>query len=196
MLSNWLLGGCPFVQFFSHNFTWRLLSFWNRRKVASISGDCRRALDICRRATEIAESDCSGKKVMVSMLHVQRAFNEMITNPKVLAIKGCSKYEKFFLQAVEAEVGVRRFFLFNSRSQGQFSRIQILEISLKNFRDFWRIRIRENRPWSELLFWLPSRLDSYLLCRSKINLIICANFLKCSPHCKLKCRTLWQLTHL
>lgn len=75
------------------------------RKVASISGDCRRALDICRRATEIAESDCSGKRVMVSMLHVQKAFNEMITNPKVLAIKGCSKYEKFFLQAVEAEVG-------------------------------------------------------------------------------------------
>ncbi|KAG4077249.1 hypothetical protein HA402_009878 [Bradysia odoriphaga] len=74
------------------------------RKVASISGDCRRALDICRRATEIAETDCSGKRVMVSMLHVQKAFNEMITNPKVLAIKGCSKYEKLFLQAVEAEV--------------------------------------------------------------------------------------------
>lgn len=74
------------------------------RKVASISGDCRRALDICRRATEIAESSCDGKKVMVSMMHVQRAFNEMITNPKVLAIKGCSKYEKLFLQAVEAEV--------------------------------------------------------------------------------------------
>ncbi|KAJ6637611.1 Origin recognition complex subunit 1, partial [Pseudolycoriella hygida] len=73
-------------------------------KVASISGDCRRALDICRRASEIAEADCAGKNVMVSMLHVQKAFNEMITNVKVLAIQQCSKYEQFFLQAVEAEV--------------------------------------------------------------------------------------------
>ncbi|KAJ6643974.1 Origin recognition complex subunit 1, partial [Pseudolycoriella hygida] len=74
------------------------------RKVASISGDCRRALDICRRASEIAEADCAGKNVMVSMLHVQKAFNEMITNVKVLAIQQCSKHEQFFLQAVEAEV--------------------------------------------------------------------------------------------
>ena len=29
------------------------------RKVASLSGDARRALDICRRATEIAESEGS-----------------------------------------------------------------------------------------------------------------------------------------
>lgn len=80
------------------------------RKVASISGDCRRALDICRRSTEIAESECSGKQITVSMLHVQKAITEMITNPKVRAIKGCSKYEKFFLQAVQAEV--KYFFLF------------------------------------------------------------------------------------
>lgn len=96
-------GNCQFSRKIVHNFE-RFFFAENFRKVASISGDCRRALDICRRATEIAESDCSGKKVMVSMLHVQKAFNEMITNPKVLAIKGCSKYEKLFLQAVEAEV--------------------------------------------------------------------------------------------
>lgn len=66
-------------------------------------------MDICRRATEIAEGDCTEKKVMVTMLHVQKAFNEMITNPKVIAIKGCSKHEKFFLQAVAAEVS--RYFI-------------------------------------------------------------------------------------
>lgn len=85
-------------------FDFDLFVFEYFRKVASISGDCRRALDMCRRAIEIAESDCSGQKVMVSMMHVQRAFDEMITNPKVLAIKGCSRYEKLFLQAVVSEV--------------------------------------------------------------------------------------------
>lgn len=78
-----------------------LVSF---RKVASISGDCRRALDICRRAAEIAEKDCVGRKIVVSMAHVVKTFDEMISNPKVVAIKGCSKYEKLFLQAVAAEV--------------------------------------------------------------------------------------------
>lgn len=75
------------------------------RKVASVSGDCRRALDICRRAIEIAETTAkSAADVLVSMVHVQQAFTEMISSSKVQAIKGCSKMEQFFLQAVEAEV--------------------------------------------------------------------------------------------
>lgn len=75
------------------------------RKVASISGDCRRALDICRRAVEIGEKDClDGKEIIVTMSHVVQAFDEMICNPKVIAIKGCSKYERLFLQAVVGEV--------------------------------------------------------------------------------------------
>lgn len=105
MLCNWLPGEIYCLSVEKCGFVERMDFIYFYRKVASISGDCRRALDICRRATEIAEADCRGKRVMVSMLHVQKAFNEMITNPKVLAIKGCSKYEKFFLQAVEAEVG-------------------------------------------------------------------------------------------
>lgn len=108
------------------------------RKVASISGDCRRALDICRRSTEIAESACSGKKVMVSMLHVQQAFNEMITNIKVIAIKGCSKYEKFFLQAVEAEVCfIDRLVLFGPHSQRndvQRLTFQLIQLGRTNWR--------------------------------------------------------------
>ncbi|KAH8415925.1 hypothetical protein KR222_003908 [Zaprionus bogoriensis] len=71
------------------------------RKVAAVSGDARRALDICRRATEIADIPSAG---CVSMLHVQQALAEMIASAKVQAIKNCSRLEQIFLQAVAAEV--------------------------------------------------------------------------------------------
>lgn len=76
------------------------------RKVASVSGDARRALDICRRATEVAELDSKATDTnqLVTMVHVQRAVQEMIASVKVLAIKSFSKLEQIFLQAVAAEV--------------------------------------------------------------------------------------------
>lgn len=76
------------------------------RKVAALSGDARRALDICRRSSEIAEIESKeeNKKAMVSMQHVQKALNEMISCTKVKAVKACSKFEKYFLQAVCMEV--------------------------------------------------------------------------------------------
>merc|ERR1711936_792363 len=54
------------------------------RKVAGLSGDARRALDICRRATEMAEAQ--GLKVMVSEFHrtgveetsINAVFREML----------------------------------------------------------------------------------------------------------------------
>ena len=98
------------------------------RKVSSLSGDARRALDICRRATEIAQrehatlknnrsenlqsikSTKSPKKslpkhndeedLMVGMSHVTQAHKEMFCSPKILAIRCCSKFEKFFLQTL------------------------------------------------------------------------------------------------
>ncbi|XP_034477739.1 origin recognition complex subunit 1 [Drosophila innubila] len=75
------------------------------RKVAAVSGDARRALDICRRATEIADTveDQPAAKC-VNMLHVQQALAEMIASAKVQAIKNCSRLEQIFLQAVAAEV--------------------------------------------------------------------------------------------
>ncbi|KAK0180636.1 hypothetical protein PV327_002999 [Microctonus hyperodae] len=71
------------------------------RKVAAVSGDARRALDICRRATEIAEYDQSK---IVSMEHVHQALMEMIANTKVRAIIHCSEMEKVFLQAVCGDI--------------------------------------------------------------------------------------------
>uniref|UniRef100_A0A182HQL5 Origin recognition complex subunit 1 n=1 Tax=Anopheles arabiensis TaxID=7173 RepID=A0A182HQL5_ANOAR len=76
------------------------------RKVAAVSGDARRALDICRRATELADDQArkSNESVTVSMMHVQQALTEMITSAKVKTIRSCSRLEQLFLQAVTAEV--------------------------------------------------------------------------------------------
>lgn len=76
------------------------------RKVAAVSGDARRALDICRRATEIADTADAqpGGMKCVTMMHVQQALAEMIASAKVQAIKNCSRLEQIFLQAVAAEV--------------------------------------------------------------------------------------------
>nr|XP_031842577.1 origin recognition complex subunit 1 isoform X1 [Nomia melanderi] len=71
------------------------------RKVSAVSGDARRALDICRRAMEIAESR---NAETISLQDVTEAVSEMIASPKVQAIKHCSKMEQVFLQAISAEV--------------------------------------------------------------------------------------------
>lgn len=77
------------------------LNLFINRKVASVSGDARRALDICRRATEIAEDN--GNE-MVTMKDVNQALSEMIANVKVQAIKHCSLMEQYFLKAICTEV--------------------------------------------------------------------------------------------
>ena len=62
-------------------------------KVAAVSGDVRRALDICRRATEIAELERVGigkkrKRVgLVNMQHLQQSIQELCSNSKIKAIK-------------------------------------------------------------------------------------------------------------
>ncbi|XP_063794955.1 origin recognition complex subunit 1 isoform X2 [Pseudophryne corroboree] len=74
------------------------------RKVAALSGDARRCLDICRRATEICEF--SGKKnesPIVKMPHVIEALDEMFSSPYVMAIRSSSVLEQAFLRAVIAE---------------------------------------------------------------------------------------------
>jgi len=70
-------------------------------KVSAVSGDARRALDICRRATEITELRDG---TTITMHDVNEALSEMIANPKVQAIRHCSKFEQIFLQAVCVEV--------------------------------------------------------------------------------------------
>ncbi|XP_075802977.1 origin recognition complex subunit 1 [Microtus pennsylvanicus] len=75
------------------------------RKVAALSGDARRCLDICRRATEICElsrqpGDSPG---LVTVAHLMEAIDEMFSSPYITAIKNCSLVEQGFLRAIIAE---------------------------------------------------------------------------------------------
>ena len=63
-------------------------------QVAAVSGDARRALDICRRATELAAQDhqSSGRgrtssSAAVNTSHINRAVQEMFSSPKIVAIR-------------------------------------------------------------------------------------------------------------
>lgn len=72
--------------------------------MAALSGDARRALDICRRATEIAEQQQTGKADgYVVMTHVDAAIQEMFSSPKIVAIRSTSQQEQIFLRALVAE---------------------------------------------------------------------------------------------
>lgn len=61
-------------------------------QVAALSGDARRALDICRRATDLAESDGE----VVKMKHVNDAIQEMYQAPKIVAMR-LEKYMSFVM---------------------------------------------------------------------------------------------------
>ncbi|NWZ05074.1 ORC1 protein, partial [Agelaius phoeniceus] len=74
------------------------------RKVAALSGDARRCLDICRRATEICELARQKRAPeIVRMAHVTEAIDEMFSSPYVNAIRNASLHEQIFLKAILAE---------------------------------------------------------------------------------------------
>ncbi|KAG4418266.1 hypothetical protein IFR04_008624 [Cadophora malorum] len=91
------------------------------RKVAAVSGDARRALDICRRAVELAESDVlsqpapntpskSGRNEKVSrgfgkvtIATVKRAINEATTSPLQQYLRGLPLAAKVLLAALLAK---------------------------------------------------------------------------------------------
>uniref|UniRef100_A0A8D0H865 Origin recognition complex subunit 1 n=1 Tax=Sphenodon punctatus TaxID=8508 RepID=A0A8D0H865_SPHPU len=73
------------------------------RKVAAVSGDARRCLDICRRSTEICElSSQRSASRLVSMAHIMKAMDEMFSSPYINAIRNASLQEQTFLKATIA----------------------------------------------------------------------------------------------
>ena len=56
------------------------------RKIAAVTSDTHRALDICRRATEIAEERKEGKK-LVGMMDVSSTVQELFFSPLIMAVK-------------------------------------------------------------------------------------------------------------
>lgn len=91
------------------------------RKVAAVSGDARRALDICRRAVELAEADVlsqpapntpskSGKSDKISkslgkvtIATIKRAINEATTSPLQQYLRGLPLAAKVLLAALLAK---------------------------------------------------------------------------------------------
>nr|XP_043634441.1 origin of replication complex subunit 1A-like [Erigeron canadensis] len=81
------------------------------RKVAAVSGDARRALEICRRAAELADyrvkqSSLLPKtgKTLVGMADVEAAIQEMFQAPHIQVMRSCSKLGKVFLAAMVHEL--------------------------------------------------------------------------------------------
>lgn len=65
------------------------------RKVAAVSGDVRRALEICRRALELSQRDGGDK--LVSPLHITNAVSDLSGWGVRLAVSNLSTHEKALL---------------------------------------------------------------------------------------------------
>lgn len=84
------------------------------RKVAAVSGDARRALDICRRAVELAEADAPGDltsptkgvsgKGRVTISTIKRAINEATTNPIQQHLRSLPLTSKLLMAALLVRV--------------------------------------------------------------------------------------------
>lgn len=78
------------------------------RKVASVSGDARRALTICRRAVEIAEKEFISKEpntddndtYYVQISHISKAINETVNTPILLFLTNLSFASKLVLVSI------------------------------------------------------------------------------------------------
>ncbi|KAK4088764.1 hypothetical protein Purlil1_6975 [Purpureocillium lilacinum] len=84
------------------------------RKVAAVSGDARRALDICRRAVELAEGDVQGdpttpsksgghdasRRGRVTIATIKKAINEATSNPVQQHLRGLPLTSKILMAAL------------------------------------------------------------------------------------------------
>ena len=70
------------------------------RKVAAVSGDVRRAFDICRRAIDKCQMD---KSTFVTMNHLDIALQEIFTSPKIVLIQNAAQHEQILLKAIIQE---------------------------------------------------------------------------------------------
>uniref|UniRef100_A0AAR2IQR8 Origin recognition complex subunit 1 n=1 Tax=Pygocentrus nattereri TaxID=42514 RepID=A0AAR2IQR8_PYGNA len=138
------------------------------RKVAALSGDARRCLDICRRATEICEhSGQQGGTKLVGMSHVMEALDEMFSSSYITAIRCASLQEQLFLRAVIAEF--RRLGL----EEATFQQVFVQHQGLCRMEGLQPISVSEGLAVCQrlgacrLLLLEPSRLD--LLLRVRLN---------------------------
>ncbi|XP_072539134.1 origin recognition complex subunit 1 [Salminus brasiliensis] len=138
------------------------------RKVAALSGDARRCLDICRRATEICEhSSQQSSTGLVGMSHVMEALDEMFSSAYIAAIRCTSLQEQLFLRAVIAEF--RRLGL----EEATFQQVFVQHQALCRMEGLQPVSVSEGLAVCQrlgacrLLLLEPSRLD--LLLRVRLN---------------------------
>ncbi|KAI8324524.1 P-loop containing nucleoside triphosphate hydrolase protein [Martensiomyces pterosporus] len=77
------------------------------RKISAVSGDARRALDVCRRAVEMVErtrDSLDGKPSLVTMMVIDRAIKEMYASGHISFIQSASLQQKIFLVALRAAI--------------------------------------------------------------------------------------------
>ncbi|PIA17903.1 P-loop containing nucleoside triphosphate hydrolase protein, partial [Coemansia reversa NRRL 1564] len=92
------------------------------RKISAVSGDARRALDVCRRAVEMVETEwksateaakpgpkrtqsaTDSQLVLVTMVVIDRAIKTMYASGHIAAIQNASTQQKVFLVALRAAI--------------------------------------------------------------------------------------------
>ncbi|XP_035268364.1 origin recognition complex subunit 1 isoform X2 [Anguilla anguilla] len=138
------------------------------RKVAALSGDARRCLDICRRATEICEHSSQPSDTgLVGMSHVMEALEEMFSSSYITAIRCASLQEQLFLRSIIAEF--RRLGL----EEATFQQVFVQHQALCRVEGMQPISVSEGLAICQrlgacrLLLLEPSRLD--LLLRVRLN---------------------------
>lgn len=67
------------------------------RKVSAVSGDARRALDICRRSIEVTIAD---NRTQTTMADVNKALQEIFNSIKITRIRHASLQEQMFLRCL------------------------------------------------------------------------------------------------
>ncbi|XKL67910.1 hypothetical protein PGB90_003401 [Kerria lacca] len=72
------------------------------RKVAAISGDARRALNICRQILDITKEE--NENIRITIHHVTKAFDKIFSDPTILTIKSFCEMEKTALRAIRDEL--------------------------------------------------------------------------------------------
>ncbi|KAG9351009.1 hypothetical protein JZ751_024898 [Albula glossodonta] len=141
------------------------------RKVAALSGDARRCLDICRRATEICEHSSSqpSDTGLVGMGHVMEALEEMFSSSYITAIRCASLQEQLFLRAVIAEF--RRLGLEEATFQQVFVQHQALcrVEGLQPIGVSEGLAVCQRLGTCRLLLLEPSRLDMLLRVRLNVS---------------------------
>ncbi|ORX87891.1 P-loop containing nucleoside triphosphate hydrolase protein [Anaeromyces robustus] len=77
------------------------------RRVSAVSGDARRALDICRQAVEIVErksKQSKGEKLLVTPAIISQVTKSIFASPTMMIIKRACLHQKIFLISVVNEL--------------------------------------------------------------------------------------------